>query len=190
MGNQCCASKPSKLDNPVQESSPPTDTTEIIGDAVEEVALGQVDAATEEMLEEADFPLVRFGVSNPHAHVFKSSKSIRLLRKMFSGASFRLSMIVPVEIAGRVFLNAAVLFTSGTDFGDWVERLAQADLMRVQDGIAALRNAELKTAAFQLKAILSKIPVILKIKDQDERRKELERLESKIGTTVDHAQAS
>ena len=62
--------------------------------------------------------------------------------------------------------------------------------MRVQDGIAALRNAELKTAAFQLKAILSKIPVILKIKDQDERRKELERLESKIGTTVDHAQAS
>ena len=49
MGNQCCASKPSKLDNQVQESSPPTDTTEIIGDAVEEVALGQVDAATEEM---------------------------------------------------------------------------------------------------------------------------------------------
>ena len=140
----------SEFNNLSREASSPIVESDSVGDAVKDVVSGEVEDAAEELLGEADFALVNIKLSNPTGSSFAGSQAITLLKNVFSGAVLQVSLSVPVDFAVRAFLNAAVLLTAGTDVGDWVKKILQADLTKVQMSISVLREAKLKTAADQV----------------------------------------
>jgi hypothetical protein len=97
--------------------------------------IGEIVDLEETELSEADFSLVGLtgGDDNPSLQDFADSSGLSWLASAIDGTQMKVSLTAPIEFVARVWLNAAVHFTEGTDVGDMVQRLAQADTKKVRE---------------------------------------------------------
>ena len=96
---------------------------------------GEIVDLEETELSEADFSLVGLtgGDNNPSLQDFADSSGVSWLASAIDGTQMKVSLTAPIEFVARVWLNAAVHFTEGTDVGDMVRRLAQAYTKKVRE---------------------------------------------------------
>ena len=101
----------------------------------EQAEVGEIVDLEETELSEADFSLVGLtgGDNNPSLQDFADSSGVSWLASAIDGTQMKVSLTAPIEFVARVWLNAAVHFTEGTDVGDMVQRLAQADTKKVRE---------------------------------------------------------
>jgi len=114
-------------------------------------------------LTEQEFSLVGLSPDsiNPSLNDFTNSSGIEWLTDKFDGGQMNISLTAPIEFVARVWLNTAVSATKGTDIGDVIRKLGQADTKKLLDGVATLQTGALLTASDQLISLIEQVPLIL-----------------------------
>ena len=137
---------------------------------------------------ETEFSLEALPTVNPSAAQFTVRADA--LRSATQGLSVRVSMAAPLEIVARLFMNAALNLSKGTDIGDWVAKLLKADLTTLQEGMTKLQNKELLQASDQMTKLVQQVTQILDIEDESQRQKEWQLWMTRAELCLDHAKVS
>ena len=156
-----------------------------------EASLGAAAESVEELepeMEETEFSLAALPTVNPSAASF--SRGLAAVQAMLQGVNVRVTMAAPLEIAARLFMNAALNLSKDTDIGDWVAKLVKRDLTTLQEGVTKLQNKELLQASRSMIKLVQQAAQIPDIKDEDLRQKELQRFDNRAEQCLDHAKVS
>ncbi|GMI08782.1 hypothetical protein TrVE_jg6415 [Triparma verrucosa] len=124
---------------------------------------------TEEVLELSDFDLSSLDIVNPSLQEFSGSSAIGWLKETLDGSQLKISLTAPVEMVARCFMNQCIKFTKGTDLGDMIRQVAQADMKKLLDGVRTLQQKELLTASDQLVSLIEQIEFILMAEDEGDK---------------------
>ena len=167
---------------PSSEERPLVDGTEgSLGAAAESLDL-------EEQMEETEFSLAALSTVNPSAASF--SRGLAAVQAIVQGVNVRVTMAAPLEIALRLFMNAALNLSKDTDIGDWMAKLVKGDLTTLQEGLTKLQNKELLQASDDMIKLVEQVVQISEIEDERERENELRLWMSRAETCLDHAHVS
>ncbi|GMH85687.1 hypothetical protein TrVE_jg6371 [Triparma verrucosa] len=142
----CASSKPMPREIPLQAAPPPKKKLEdveveisvapmVVGGNEETTVT--VDSIIEGI---SDFDLGSIDAINPSVQDFSGSSAIRWLEETFDGTQLKISLSTPIELVARCFMNRCVQFTKGTDLGDWIKEVAQADTKKLLDGVRMLQQ--------------------------------------------------
>ena len=107
--------------------------------------LEEASGLNEEILLEENVSLAIFAGSFPSASDFTENNALSILRGIMVGANFKLSMTAPLEFGMRIFFNAGVRFSKGTDIGDCLGELLKTDMSKMQ--VRSRSNLKLHTKA-------------------------------------------
>ena len=91
------------------------------------------------------------------------------LRNFMEGLNLQLSFALPIEFALRCLCNAAICYTDSTDIGQWVGTLLRSDFRTLENGISVLRSKDLKTASDALEEVVGRVPLLIDLKEKDEK---------------------
>eukprot|EP00519_Triparma_laevis_P009684 CAMPEP_0182502722 /NCGR_PEP_ID=MMETSP1321-20130603/13970_1 /TAXON_ID=91990 /ORGANISM="Bolidomonas sp., Strain RCC1657" /LENGTH=485 /DNA_ID=CAMNT_0024707717 /DNA_START=77 /DNA_END=1531 /DNA_ORIENTATION=+ len=188
MGN--CSSAPATKEVSLQKTP---DTKRDLEDV--EVEVGGDEEEEEEPFEDegdSSFDLTTIDLMNPSLQGFNGSSAVQWLKDTFDGTQLKVSLTAPIEMVVRCFMNRCIKLTKGTDLGDWIKQIAQADMKKLLDGVRTLQQKELLTASDQLVSLIKQIEFILDV-DSDNEKDRLELIENfkvQANTCLENAQVA
>ena len=183
---QCCSKHDwSEHEMDISSQVPNPASSALVGGAEASLGAAAESVELEPEMEETEFSLAALPTVNPSAASF--SRGLAAVQAMLQGVNVRVTMAAPLEIAARLFMNAALNLSKDTDIGDWV---AKRDLTTLQEGVTKLQDKELLQASEQMIKLVQQAAQIPDIKDEGLRQNELQLFMSRVEQCLDHAQVS